>query len=60
LALARNLPEDAIYPLNLGDEAVEAVRNLKAVTIVERDRPEGAHGRRCVFAKVDRIFVGTI
>ena len=38
-------------------ESIEAVRDLEAVPVIERDRPEGVHGRDGGFVEVDRVVV---
>ena len=37
-------------------KAIEAVCHLKAVTVVERDRPKGIHRRRSALVEMDRVL----
>ena len=41
-------------------EPVEAVRHLEAVTVIQRDRPEGVHRRRGVLVEMQDIGVRTV
>ena len=41
-------------------KAIEAVCNLKAVTVVERERPKGIYWRCSAFVEVDGVLARTV
>jgi hypothetical protein len=56
VGLGANLPEDAIYPLNLGNEAGRPLDGASRYTVSLRQRPPCLDWRVGDAAQLDRLY----